>query len=270
MIDRPAMNHVLPFLPRLFDSHAHLDDPRFDEDRPALLTQMRDEGVLCTCIGSNMPTSRAAVALAEAHEGLWATTAVHPHDAKHFTDADAQQLCEWARLPKVVAIGEIGLDYYYDFSPRSVQREVFAQQLELAAEIDMPVVLHIRDAHGDMTEMLRARCGRLPAFVVHCFSGSWESAKGYLDMGAMISFAGPVTFKKSVHLQEVARKVPAERLMIETDSPYLSPEPVRGRRNNPCHVAHVAAFVAALRGVSVEDVSRQTLDNALRLYRIAW
>lgn len=258
-----------PFSPRCFDSHAHLDDPRFDEDRPELLAQMRDQGVLCTCIGSNMPTSRAAVALAEAHDGLWAATAVHPHDAKDFADADVQQLREWARLPKVVAIGEIGLDYYYDLSPRPVQREVFAQQLDLAAEIDMPVVLHIRDAHGDVTDMLRARRGHLPAFVVHCFSGSWESAKIYLDMGAMISFAGPVTFKKSLHLQEVARKVPAERLMIETDSPYLSPEPVRGRRNNPCHVAHVADFVAALRGIPAEDLAQATVSNALRFYRIA-
>ena len=253
---------------RLFDSHAHMDDPRFDGDREAVIAAMRSRGVLCVCVGSNMQTSRAAVALAEEHEGLWAAAAVHPHDAKEFRDSDLHQLREWMALPDVVALGEIGLDYYYDLSPREVQREVFAHQLELAAELDMPAILHIRDAHGDVTDMLRARRGKLPPFVVHCYSGSWESAKQYMDMGAVVSLAGPVTFKKAVHLQEVARKLPAERLLIETDSPYLAPEPVRGRRNDPRNVAHVAAFVAALRGVPEPELAALTLRNALRFYRI--
>ncbi len=251
-----------------FDSHAHLDDPRFDEDREAVLADMRESGVLAVCVGSNMPTSAGALAVAEAHDGLWAAVAVHPHDAKDFTDADIDQLTQWAQRPKVKAIGEIGLDYYYDLSPREVQREVFARQLELAVQLGLPAILHIRDAHGDVTDMLRARRGSLPPFVVHCFSGSWESAKGYMDMGAMVSLAGPVSFKKAVNLHEVARNVPLDRLMIETDSPYLSPEPVRGKRNDPRHVAHVAAAVAALRGEPVEVIARATLDNAKRFYRI--
>ncbi len=251
-----------------FDSHAHMDDPRFDDDREAVLTDMREQGVLAVCVGSNMPTSAGALAVAEAHEGLWAAVAVHPHDAKDFTDADIDQLTAWAQHPKVKAIGEIGLDYYYDLSPREVQREVFARQLELATRLGLPAILHIRDAHGDVTDMLRARRDSLPPFVVHCFSGSWESAKGYMELGAMVSLAGPVSFKKAVNLHEVARNVPLDRLMIETDSPYLSPEPVRGKRNDPRCAAHVAAAVAALRGVPVEEIARATLDNAKRFYRI--
>ncbi len=254
---------------RLFDSHAHLDDPRFDEDREGVLRDMREQGVLTVCVGSNMPTSRAAVALAGENPGVWAAVAVHPHDAKDFVEADAEQLRAWSALSRVVALGEMGLDYYYDLSPREVQREVFARQLELAYELDMPAILHIRDAHGDVTDLLRARGGKLPPFVVHCFSGSWESAKQYMDMGAMVSIAGPVTFKKSVHLQEVARQVPPDRLLIETDSPYLAPEPVRGKRNTPCNVAHMARFLAQLRGESEQELAAFTLRNALRFYRIA-
>lgn len=253
---------------RLFDSHAHLDDPRFEEDRQTVIVGMREQGILCVCVGSNMPTSRAAVALAGANPGLWAAVAVHPHDAKEFLPSDLEQIGEWAKLPQVVAVGEIGLDYYYDLSPRDTQREVFAQQLELAYSLDMPAILHIRDAHGDVTDILRARNGRLPSFVVHCYSGSWESAREYLNMGAMISFAGAVTFKKAVNLQEVARKAPGDRLMIETDSPYLAPEPVRGRRNDPRNVAHVAAFLAVLRGETEQELAESTLRNALRFYRI--
>ncbi len=253
---------------KLFDTHAHLDDPRFDEDREALIAELSAQGIACVCIGSNMPTSRAAVALAADRPGLWAAAAVHPHDAKDFTDADLDQLRQWMALPHVVALGEIGLDYYYDHSPRPVQREVFIRQLELAMALDKPAILHIRDAHGDVTDILRARRGKLPPFVVHCYSGSWESAVQYMDMGAMVSLAGPVTFKKSNNLQEVAAKVPLDRLLIETDSPYLAPEPVRGRRNDPRNVAHVAAFVAALRGMSVEELAAQTVENAMRFYRI--
>jgi len=254
----------------LFDSHAHLDDPRFDEDREALITDMREQGMLCVCVGSDMPTSRAAVALSGAHPGLlWAAVAVHPHWAKDFRlPADAEQLREWAALPWVVAIGEMGLDFHYDLSPRPVQREVFALQLELAYSLDMPAILHVREAHGETLEMLRARRNRLPALLLHCYSGSWESARQYIDMGAMISFAGSVTFKKAANLQEAARDIPSDCLMIETDSPYLAPEPVRGRRNDPRNVAHVAAFLAALRGEEPDALAAYTRRNALRFYRI--
>jgi len=253
----------------LFDSHAHLDDPRFDEDREALIADMGERGMLCVCVGSDMPTSRAAVALAGAYPKLlWAAAAVHPHWAKDFAAEDLGQLREWAALPQVVAIGEMGLDFHYDLSPRQAQREVFALQLDLAYTLDMPAILHVREAHGETVELLRARRGRLPALLLHCYSGSWESARQYIDMGAMISFAGSVTFKKAANLRDAARRIPAGRLLIETDSPYLSPEPVRGRRNDPRNVAHVAAFLAALRGEEPDELAAYTRRNALNFYRI--
>ncbi len=254
---------------RLFDSHAHLDDDRFEEDRAQVIQDLRDHGILCTCVGSTMDTSRAAFSLAQANDGIWAAVGVHPHDAKHFKEeTDIPTLRAWCAMPKVVALGEIGLDYFYDLSPRETQRTVFLQQLALAAELSKPTILHIRDAHGEIIDLLQARKGHLPPFLVHCYSGSWESAKVYMDLGAMVSMAGPVTFRKSVHLQEVARNVPLDRLLIETDSPYLSPEPVRGKRNDPRNVAHVAACIAELRGMSVEAVAEATLDNACRFYGI--
>ncbi|MDR3050882.1 MAG: TatD family hydrolase, partial [Oscillospiraceae bacterium] len=190
-------------------------------------------------------------------------------DAKDFTEADVPRLTAWAALPQVVALGEIGLDYHYDFSPRDAQRQAFLRQLALAHALDMPVILHVREAHGDVIDLLRARRDSLPPFVVHCYSGSWESAKIYLDMGAMLSLAGPVTFKKSANLQDVARRVPTDRLLVETDSPYLAPEPMRGRRNDPRSVAHIARFVADLRGMPAETLAQATWRNAHRFYRIA-
>ena len=167
------------------------------------------------------------------------------------------------------ALGEIGLDYYYDLSPRDVQRDVFARQLDLAYDLGKPVILHVRDAHGDTLDVLRAQAGRLPHCVLHCCSASWESAKVYLNLGCMISFAGPVTFKRSVHLQEVARNVPLDRLMVETDSPYLAPEPVRGRRNEPANVSHICRFIASLRDMDAQVLCDVTRENGKRFYGIA-
>lgn len=254
----------------LFDTHAHPTDNRFDEDREAVLARMREGSMLCMCVGADMASSAASVALANAHEGIYAAVGVHPHDAKTFTEEDVPVLMRWlTQEPKVRALGEIGLDYYYDLSPRDVQKEVFARQLELAYALGKPVILHIRDAHGDTIDILRAHRDVLPACVVHCCSASWESAKIYLSLGCMISFAGPVTFKRSVNLQEVARNVPLDRLMIETDSPYLAPEPVRGRRNDPCNVAHICRFIAALRGMDAQTLCDVTRENGKRFYGIA-
>ena len=254
----------------LFDTHAHPTDNRFDEDRAEVLARMREGSMLCMCVGADMASSAASVALANAHEGIYAAVGVHPHDAKTFTEDDVPVLTRWlTQEPKVRALGEIGLDYYYDLSPRDVQKEVFARQLELAYALGRPVILHIRDAHGDTIDLLRAHRDALPACVVHCCSASWESAKIYLSLGCMISFAGPVTFKRSVNLQEVARNVPLDRLMIETDSPYLAPEPVRGRRNDPCNVAHICRFIAALRGMDAQTLCDVTRKNGKRFYGIA-
>lgn len=253
----------------LFDTHAHPNDERFAEDREALLSRIRSEMGLCMAIGADMKSSAECVALAREVPNIYAAVGVHPHDAKAFTEADVPQLTQWlTQEEKVVALGEIGLDYYYDLSPRDVQRDVFARQLDLAYELSVPVALHIRDAHGDTIDMLRAHKARLPSCVIHCCSASWESAKIYLNMGCMISFAGPVTFRKSANLQEVARNVPLDRLMIETDSPYLSPEPVRGRRNEPMNVEHICRFIAKLRNMDAQELCDISRENGKRFYGI--
>lgn len=253
----------------LFDTHAHPTDERFDEDRAEVLARMRQAGMLCMCVGADMPSSAQSVALANENENIYAAVGVHPHDAKNFTEADIPQLTQWlTQEKKVKALGEIGLDYFYDLSPRDVQKAVFERQLELAHTLQKPVILHIRDAHGDTIDILRAHRDRLPHCVIHCCSASWESAKIYLSLGCMISFAGPVTFKKSLHLQEVAKIVPLDRLMIETDSPYLAPEPVRGRRNEPLNVAHICRLIAKLREMDAQTLCNITRENGKRFYGI--
>lgn len=253
----------------LFDTHSHLNDPRFDEDRERVLENMCGAGVtLCLCVGSDRDSSEGAVALAQAYEGIYAAVGVHPHSAKDFDETYEPWLRELLRQPKVQALGEIGLDYHYDFSPRETQRAVFARQLDLAAELDVPAILHVREAHGDVLEALRARRGKLPPTVLHCFSGSWETAKAYLALGCYLSLAGPVTFKKAPNLQEVAQNAPLDRLLVETDCPYLAPEPRRGRRNEPAYVAHIARRVAELRGMDYEALCAGTLENGKRFFRI--
>ena len=254
----------------VFDTHCHLDDPRFDEDRKALLSDMEARGfVPCITVGADLVSSRAACALAHTRPWLYFAAAVHPHDAKEYSDAAHAELLQLMRDEKCVAWGEIGLDYHYDLSPRDIQRAVFVRQLNAAAELKKPVIFHVREAHGDVTDIFRAREVRLPAGVLHCYSGSAEQARVYLDMGFFISLAGPVTFRNASKLLDVARLVPDDRLLIETDSPYLAPEPVRGRRNDPRNVAHVARRVAELRGVSYEALCALTRENGMRLFGIA-
>lgn len=253
----------------LFDTHCHVDCDRFDEDRAQVHQRMLDGGVTrYAVIGSDMPSSQHCVEYAATHEGCYAAVGIHPHDAKTWQDEDAARLTAWTQEEKVVAIGEIGLDYYYDLSPRDVQQDVCLKQMELAYRLDVPVVYHVRDAHQDMIDLMKAQHGKLSGGIIHCFSGSWEIAREYLKMGFYISFAGPVTFKKAPKLQEAAVNVPLDRILVETDSPYLTPEPYRGRRNEPAHVYHVAEKIAALRGMSLEDFAAQTTANAMRVYRI--
>ena len=253
----------------LFDSHCHVDEPKFDEDRDEVLARMREHGVTrYAVIGSDMETSRHCVDFAQAHEGAWAVVGIHPHEASKFVPEDLDTLTAWLREPKVQAIGEIGLDYYYDLSPRDVQAEVCRAQMELAWTLKVPVAYHIRDAHQDMLDIMKPMKSRLTGGIIHCFSGSWEIAKEYLKLGYYISFAGPVTFKKAPKLQEAAMNVPLDRLLIETDSPYLAPEPVRGRRNEPTNVRFVCEKIAALRGMDPEELAAQTTRNAMTVYRI--
>ena len=233
----------------LFDTHAHPTDERFDEDRTEVLARMRQADMLCMCVGADMASSAQSVALANENENIYAAVGVHPHDAKKFTEADVPQLIEWiTQEKKVKALGEIGLDYFYDLSPREVQKTVFERQLDLAYELHAPVILHIRDAHGDTIEILRAHRERLPRCVIHCCSASWESAK--------------------IYLQEVAKNVPLDRLMIETDSPYLAPEPVRGRRNEPLNVEHICRLIAKLRDMDAQQLCDITRENGKRFYGI--
>ena len=253
----------------LFDSHCHVDEPKFDGDREPVHQRMLEAGVTrYAVIGSDMASSRHAADYAAAHEGCFAAVGIHPHEASGYREGDLDLLAKWVREEKVVAIGEIGLDYYYDHSPRDVQRKVCELQMELAYRLDMPVAYHVRDAHQDMIDLMKRHKGHLSGGIIHCFSGSWEIAKEYLKLGYDISFAGPVTFKKAPKLQEAAVNVPLDRLLIETDSPYLAPEPVRGRRNEPTNVRFVAERIAALRGMPLEELAAATTENALRAYRI--
>ena len=253
----------------LFDSHCHVNEERFDDDREDVLARMRAHGVTrYAVIGSDMATSEAAMAYAQAHEGCWAAVGIHPHEAKGMRDGDLERLAAWTKEAKVQAVGEIGLDYHYDLSPRDVQRRVCEAQMELAWELGMPVAYHIREAHADMIEIMKAHRAHLTGGIIHCFSGSWEIAKEYLKLGYDISFAGPLTFKKAPKLCEAAAQIPWEHLLIETDSPYMAPEPVRGTRNEPTNVRYVAAKMAELRGETLEEVAAYTTANALRVYRI--
>ena len=253
----------------LFDSHCHVDEEKFDGDREEVLARMRAAGVTrYAVIGSDMASSRYAADYAQNHAGCWAAVGIHPHEARTLRPGDLELLAQWVREERVQAIGEIGLDYYYDLSPRDVQAQVCEAQMELAWELDVPVAYHIRDAHQDMLDIMKRHRSHLTGGIIHCFSGSWEIAKEYLKLGYYISFAGPVTFRKAPKLQECAVNVPGDRLLIETDSPYLAPEPVRGRRNEPTNVRYVCEKLAALRGESVEELAACTTRNALAAYRI--
>ena len=253
----------------LFDSHCHVDEEKFDEDRETVLKHMAENGVTrYAVVGSDLVTSEGCVRFASEHNGAIAVTGVHPHEAKGWTDETADRLAEWYRSGQTVAIGEIGLDYYYDLSPREIQQKVCRQQMELAYELGAPVAFHIRDAHQDMLDLMKSMKKKLTPGIIHCFSGSTEIAKEYLKLGYYISFAGPVTFKKAPKLQEAALIVPDDRLLIETDSPYLAPEPVRGRRNEPANVRYVAMKLAEIRGTDFEVVASQTYENAMKIYGI--
>lgn len=252
-----------------FDTHCHLYEERFDADREQIMDDMQAQGFMpCVLVGADMPSSYQSRTLAYTRPWLYFAAAVHPHDAKDYTDAAHAELLALMQDDKCVAWGEIGLDHYYDHSPRDVQRDVFVRQLEAAREIGKPVIFHVRDAHGEVTDLLRERKGSLPQGVMHCYSGSWEQAEIYLDMGFYISLAGPVTFKNANKLLDVARCVPENRLLIETDSPYLSPEPLRGRRNDPRNVRFVAEKVAELRGMTPEALGDLTRANGMRLFGI--
>ena len=253
---------------KLFDSHCHLDDEKFDEDRAETIARLREGGVeKCVCVGSDLPSSRRCVALAEQYDFIYAAAGVHPHEAKDAPPDYIDQLKALLSHSRVMALGEIGLDYYYDLSPRDVQKRVLQEQLDLACDTDMPVIFHIRDAHGDMFDILRSR-SRLPAGVIHCCSASAEMVREYLRMGFYISCAGPITFKNAAGPVSASQAVPLDRLLIETDSPYLAPVPLRGRRNEPANGRYVLEKQAEIHGIPPEELAEITFRNACALYRI--
>ena len=252
----------------LADSHAHIDDERFDADREEVVARALAAGVsLIVNIGADMASSARSVALAETYPGIYAAVGMHPHDSQDMQETDYLQLERWTTHPKVVAIGEIGLDYHYDLSPRPVQKEVFLRQLDLARKTGKPFIIHEREAHADMMDIIRNAARGLNG-VFHCFSGSVETAREYLKMGFYISVAGPVTFSKSLKTKEVAKAVPLDRLLVETDSPYLTPQPFRGKRNEPAHVRLVAEEIANLRDISLAELAEATTANVRRLFNI--
>ena len=254
----------------LFDSHCHLENGRFESDLPEVMARMEDAGVRrCILAGSDMETSQQIVALTTEHPNVFGVVGIHPHDAKTWTDDCYDRIREWVKEDRIVGVGEIGLDYYYDHSPRDVQQEVFVKQLLLAHELNLPAVFHVRDAHGDVLSILRAHRSELPSGVVHCYCGSVESAREYLDMGFYISFAGPITFKNANKLLDAAKYVPLDRILVETDSPYLAPVPMRGRRNEPAFVQYVAQTVADLRGMDAEAFAQIAAENTCRLFGIS-
>ena len=250
------------------DTHAHLYDERYDDDRAEMIARAAEAGVTqIISMGDTMAASAQVVADAEQYPTLYAAVGVHPESACVLTDAERAQLLTWAKHPKVVAIGEIGLDYYWEKDPkaRALQRDLFVTQLNLARAAGLPVCIHDREAHGDMLAILQA-VGRDLTGVLHCYSGSLETARELWKLGYYIGIDGPLTFKNAGKLPAIVREAPQDKLLIETDSPYLAPVPKRGKRNEPAYVVHVAAKIAELRGESVEEVARYTTENARRLY----
>ena len=253
----------------LIDTHVHLMDKQFARDLSQVLERARAAGVgKMVNIGYDLGSSQEGAAMAAREEDLFAVIGIHPHDAVTCTPDALTELERLAIDPKVVAIGEIGLDYYRDLSPRDVQKKAFKDQLSLAKRLNKPVVIHDRDAHQDVMDILKEERVIEIGGVMHCYSGSWEMAREAMKMNMYISIAGPVTFNNARRLQDIAKLVPLNRLLIETDCPYLAPEPYRGKRNEPSYVLKVAEKIAQIKGITLETLAKATTDNAKELFGI--
>ncbi len=252
----------------IFDTHAHYDDKRFDEDRDVLLNELFDSGKVFSIVncGCDVPSSQKSLALAHKYKRVYAAVGIHPHEAANATDEDFLKVEEMLADNKAVALGEIGLDYHYDFSPRDVQKEVFEKQLKLSAKLNVPVVIHDREAHADCVDAVL----RHPEVrgVFHSFSGSAETAKLLQKQGWYLSFSGPVTFKDARKTVEAVAATANDRLLVETDCPYLTPVPHRGKRNNSAYVEHIIQKIADIRGESYEFIETLTRENAKRFFGI--
>ena len=253
----------------IFDTHAHYDDPVYEKDREELFEAMRAEGVgMITDIGADIASTKKAAELSNAYDFVYAAAGVHPSEVYFLEEADMDFLLEMAKNPKVVAIGEIGLDYHYEDTVREVQKKWFIRQLELAKETKLPVVIHSRDAAQDTLDIMKDIHAEDIGGVIHCFSYGWEMAKIYLDMGFYLGIRGVVTFKNAKKLKEVVQRAPMDRLVLETDAPYLAPEPYRGKRNASHYLKYVAEEIAALRSMAPDEVIHITEENGKQMYRI--
>lgn len=253
----------------LVDSHAHLQDRAFAKDIQQVIDRFRESGVKqVVCVSYDIQSIQYVVKLAEKYDFIFASAGVHPHDAKNVPENYIEELSRWGNHPRVVAMGEMGLDFYRDLSPREVQKKVFTEQLRLAKRLNKPVIIHDRDAHEAVLNILRREGLGAAGGVMHCFSGSKEMARECVELGLYISLAGPVTYKNARKLKEVAESVPISRLLLETDCPYLTPEPLRGKRNEPANVKYIAEQVAKIRGISTGELASATSANARQLFNL--
>jgi TatD DNase family protein len=257
----------------LIDSHAHIDFPQFADDREAMLQRAREAGVgtlLAIGTGPGPEKLDAAIPFAEQHDWIYTSVGIHPHEAKEVSPQHLDELARLAQHPKVIAWGEIGLDYFYDHSPRDVQATVFRSQMELANAAKLPIIIHCRDAWDDCLALIEQHWRPTGlAGILHCFTGTFGQAKRGLDMGFLISFAGNATYPKTQSIRDVAKEIPLDRILIETDSPFLAPQPYRGKRNEPAYVAEVAKTLATVRNLAPEEIAAATAANFRRLFRIA-
>lgn len=254
---------------KFIDSHAHLDDERFDEDRDEVIAFLYENDVqIVLNPGSDLNSSKKALALAEKYPFIYAAVGFHPHDSKYMKEEYLDIFKEMAGKKKVIAIGEIGLDYYYDNSDRDVQRKWFREQIRLARELDLPYIVHNRDSHEDVLRIMKEEHYEGARGILHCYSGSAELSREFIKLGFYISLGGPVTFKNARVPKLVAKEVPFDKLLIETDSPYLTPEPYRGKRNEPKYVKYVAEEIAKIRNVSLDEVAEKTGENFNRLFNL--
>ena len=251
----------------IFETHAHYDDESFNDDREALIRSLPEKGIgRIINVGASIETTKTTLELAAKYDYIYAAVGVHPSDISGLNEETFAWLKEQASLSKTVAIGEIGLDYYWDKENRDLQKMWFIRQLELARQLDLPVIIHSREAAADTMEIMKQYAGELSG-VIHCFSYSPEQAKEYVKMGFYLGIGGVVTFKNAKKLKEVVQEIPLESLVLETDSPYLAPVPNRGKRNSSLNLVYVAEEIAGLKGISYEEVVRQTTENAKKLYR---
>jgi len=250
----------------LIDTHAHLIDEKYDKNRLEIIEDLQKNNMeILINPAENLDTSLKGIQLSEQWDFIFSAVGYHPHEAQHATNEELKEIERIANNAKVVAIGEIGLDYHYDFSPREIQKDVFYKQIQIARRLKLPIIVHSREAHLDTFTLLEENIEGLTG-VLHSYSGSWEMTKRYLDLGFYISISGPITFKNAHKLPEVATKVPLDRLLIETDSPYLTPVPFRGKINNPSYVKYVGEKIGQLRNITFENLMEQVKENTLTLF----